>query len=93
MAGQDGFDFGGVDVLSAGDDDVLDAVDDPGPAVLAGRDDVSGAEPSVGGEAGRGVLVTVPIAGEEVGAPDEQFAGRSGGDRGGVVAGLEATSV
>ena len=41
-------DLGRVDVLAAGDDHVLDAVDDVGPAVVVDPDHVAGAEPAVG---------------------------------------------
>ncbi len=50
---QRGFDLGGVDVLAAADDDVLQAVDDVEVAVGVETAEVAGVEPAVGERLGR----------------------------------------
>jgi hypothetical protein len=46
VAGGDRFDLGGIDVLAAGDEHVLDPVDDREVTVLVTDSHVSGAEPA-----------------------------------------------
>ena len=56
-------DFGGIDVLAAGDDHVLDAVVDVEIAVLVHVAGIAGAQPAVAAERFGGRLRQVPVAG------------------------------
>src|SRR5690606_124165 len=71
--------LGGVDVLAAGDDHVLGAVDDVGVAVLVDAGHVAAAEPAVGERRG-GIAGAPPVAAHDVGAPDHDLPGLAGRD-------------
>src|SRR5699024_12581043 len=60
-----GFDLGGVDVLTAGDEHVLEPVDDEEEPILVEVADVTGVEPAAGGERGRGGRLIVPVGAHE----------------------------
>ena len=61
MGGQDVLHLGAVDVLAAGDDHVLLAVDDPDVALVVLTNQVTGVEPAAGERLGGGLRV-VPVA-------------------------------
>ncbi len=70
--------FGRVHVLPAGDEHVLDPVDDVGVALRVRAGDVARPQPSVAGEGRRGVLGAAPVAGHHVGPLDEDLTALSG---------------
>ena len=70
---QHGLDLGRVDVLAAGDDQLLQPAADPVVALVVALGDVAGQQPAVA-ERGRGRLVVAPVAGEDVRAAHEQLA-------------------
>src|SRR5204862_3617308 len=72
-------DFGGIDVLAAGDDHVLDAVVDVEVAVLIHVAGIAGTQPAVATERFGGCLRQVPVAdhvGAGAGGDFADFAGR-----------------
>src|SRR5262249_20210692 len=69
--------LGGIDVLAAGDDDVLDAVLEPEAALRIALGDVAGAKPAAGKRLG-GVLRVVPVAARHVLAAHQHLAGHAG---------------
>ena len=82
-----GLDLGGVHVLAAADDDVLQAVDDVQVSVLVEPAHVAGSEPAVVGQRGRGRLGVVEVAAEHGRAPQPDLAGLAGRHRLAVRAG------
>jgi len=70
---QHGLDLGGVDVEAAGDDHLLEAVDDREEASLVHGHDVTGAEPAVV-EGGGGLLRHTAVAVEHLRTAHEQLA-------------------
>ena len=71
------------DVLAAGgDQDLLLAAGDPDEALVVDLAEVAGVEPAVGVERLGGRRVVVPVAGEDLAAPEQQLAVVGDPDRG-----------
>ena len=75
MVGQSALDLDGVDVLPAGDDHVLEPVLDEDETLVVDATDVTGAEPTIGGDRLRGRLRLVVVALHQLRCAEPQFAG------------------
>src|SRR5699024_11992584 len=72
------FELGGVDVLSAGDEHVLEPVDDEEEPVIVEVADVTGVEPAAGGERGSGGRLVVPVGTHDIGSAGHDLAADAG---------------
>lgn len=68
-----GFHLSGVDVLPAGDEHVLQSVDDEEEPVGVEVADVAGVEPATGGERRIGGGLVVPVAVGDIGSADDDL--------------------
>ena len=71
--------FGGVDVLPAGDDHVLDPIDDVDKAVVVRVANVAGVEPPFCVDRFGGGVGSIPVSGHDVGAARADLAARTDG--------------
>src|SRR5690242_9330410 len=78
MFDQHALDLGGVDVLAAGDDQIILALQHPEIAVVIAPGDVPGMVPAVLQRVPRRVRIS-PIFGEHVGTADDDLTGRAYG--------------
>ena len=69
------FDLGGVHVEPRHDDEVLHSVDEVQVAPVVDGGDITGHQPALGVDRTGGGVLVVPVAGEDVRAPDPQLAG------------------
>src|SRR5690242_4637957 len=74
MVGKYAFDLRGIDVVTGGDDRVLQPIDDKYMTGVVHRCDIAAVQPAVRLDRGRSRRLILVVAGHDDGAVDHQFA-------------------